>query len=90
MAEPITLDELLAEFNRLDQKQAVQGYTFRELKEKVGYGEEKMKDLIRRGISEGLIKSARAGRMAIDGTMRPVPVYAFVPPVKPKGKVRAS
>ena len=90
MAESITLDELLAELNRLDQREAVQGYSLRELMAKTGRSDEKTKDLIRRGKEAGLITVGRAPREALDGAMRPVPVYIFKPPEKSRGKVRAS
>lgn len=84
-ATTITLTELLAEMERAARKNT-EGQTLRELVEATRLPIAKLKATIRAGIANGTIACSRAFRPAIDGTMRPVPVYRSVSTKKPKGK----
>ena len=74
MVETITLEELLAEIDRTSREHA-SGATLREMKNAMKISEHRLKELIRAGLESGMIEAGRSERPAIDGTMRPVPVY---------------
>ncbi len=77
MPAPFTLDELLAVL-RQGEEQDLTGYmTVREWRERLHAPEDKMRALIREGLAKGLVARQRVPREAIDGTMRPITVYAF-------------
>lgn len=93
MAEQITIDELMAELNRLGIPDANgdEGSTLRELRDQWGQSQEKTTAIVRRCIAAGLVTPGRAARVAIDGTSRPVPVYRFIKkPVISKSKTRTA
>lgn len=85
MAAMITLAELLAEMERASRTNS-EGQSVRELVESTKLPERKLKDIIRLGINNGTIAASRASRPAIDGVMRPIPVYRRV---EDKKKARA-
>ena len=77
MAAEITIDELLSELRRLD-KSSDDGYTFKEIQDKLGVSRVRVHRMISTGLERKLITPGRAERQAIDGSFRPVPVYRFV------------
>lgn len=83
MTDPITLDELMAELDRLGKpKDSDDGHTAAELSVVWRKGLLTTRRLIGRCIEHGVMVSGRAYRTAIDGTSRTLPVYRFVD--KPK------
>lgn len=83
----ITLPELIAELERASRTNA-EGQSVRELAASLKMTESKIKAMLRAGIDAGTIESGRTMRFAIDGTLRPIPVYRVRS--KTGGKVRAS
>lgn len=77
MAEDISIEELLSELRRLD-KSSDDGYTFRELQNKLGVSKVRVHRMISTGLERKIITPGRAERKSIDGSLRPVPVYRFV------------
>ena len=86
MAEPIRLDELMAELERLGVPKGDDGLTCRELREYWKCSGDKAHELLRKLLAAGMVIAGRAVRPAIDGIMRPTPVYRFVKKSKAKAK----
>lgn len=90
----ITLDELMSELVRLGVTPGQgNGKSVKEWQDEWRVSKNEAVRVIRRCQAAGLVTVSREGRPAMDGTMRPVPVYAIrVEPEKPvrRGKVRAS
>lgn len=85
MAEPITLDELLAELDRLGlpADKGADGLTSHEWGEQWRTPHGKTAAQIKRFVKAGIMVPGRAHRQAMDGMFRPVPVYRVA-----KGKKR--
>lgn len=92
MAEPITIDELMAELQRLgmpENRGNDDGWTVKELMDLWGLGRETVREQIRKGLAAGIVTNGKAYRECIDGMMRRSPVYRFkvaVPVKKPTKK----
>ena len=86
MAADISLDELLAEYARLGATTAAKGLSVRELKEKLGKGDDAVRKLLLRAKAAGVLRSGRKMAERLDGLHTPVPCYWFERPAKVKGK----
>lgn len=88
MPEPIRLDELLAELDRLGvpNDPAGEGHTLGELSEQWSCGRAKALQYLRKCVNAGIVKANKGKRPAIDGVLRPVPCYIFVVPEKKRKK----
>ena len=74
MSVSISLEELLSEIKRTSNG-FEDGHTLRELKKSMGIGVKKLGDLLRDAIENGSVEVGRSERVALDGTIRVVPVY---------------
>lgn len=73
-----TLDDLLAYLGRGPEEQAEGSYTQAEWARHFGLTVPKMATLLQEAKRRGLLVVARSYREALDGVLRPVPVYRFV------------
>lgn len=89
-AENITLDELVAELNRLgvESVEGAEGLTVQEWAEQWGIARSTAQERIRSAVKNALAFTGRARRQAMDGSMRPVPVYRFQLPQKTVKKAK--
>lgn len=88
MAEPepkLSIDAWLAELEAAT-KQNPEGMTARELQDYLKRGPDQVMRLLKVAKARGVLRTARANREAIDGIMRPIPVYWFAPAAKGKAK----
>jgi len=76
MADGISFEELQAEWDRLGvNAEAVDALTAHELKELTGWGVEKIRLFLRKGLAAGAWECVKKTAMRIDGVASPVPAY---------------
>jgi len=78
MGRGIRQDEWLAEIERIQRehrKQMEDGVTRRELQEITGLGPHVLRNFMNRVKADGRLTVSTAYREALDGTLRPVPIY---------------
>ncbi len=81
MNESALLDALRSAMQKVPGQQ---GVTARDLKTKLGWGDDVTRRTLRELVEAGAVVCARERRMAIDGVMRVVPTYRLV--AKAKGR----
>lgn len=88
-ATRITSDEWLAELDRLAAAAPTRGdpgLTATEISEKTGTTISKVREMIKKGISEGTIRLGRGYRKRIDGMVHQYPVYMTVKKESRRGR----
>lgn len=87
-APQITVEELLAEAERLSQRSAIQGTegaTCAELGERMGFGNERIRKILKVAIDNGMMECRHVPRRNMAGNLVRVPAY-FPIHKKPDGK----
>ncbi|GAG00271.1 unnamed protein product [marine sediment metagenome] len=79
MTAAITMDEWLAEFEKVSEFQGDEGATVRELSEQMGHESKWVRDHLREAIDKGRVAVGRRKYLRIDGTLTMVPVYRINP-----------
>lgn len=75
MAEPITIDELLAAMEAASQSSSVPGLSTYELAHALGWGIDKTRRYIRSAVESGELKAARKPTIGMDGRQNWTSVY---------------
>jgi hypothetical protein len=76
MGKPIVQRKLLQSLEDVMRKSRhAEGMTMKELRQVTGHREEWLRDRLMKLLEAGKLEPGRALRPAIDGTMRPIPVY---------------
>ena len=71
----VTIDQLLAEMQRLSARDYPDGMSTSDLCERMGKSPETVRKLLRKAIAAGLVAAKMTSRPSISGVMHTLPVY---------------
>lgn len=84
MAAEITLDELMAEYERLGNSAKDEGMTTRELAKAWGVSEQTVRDRLRLASENGWVRHSKKLMLQLDGKKFPTNCYRIILPAKTK------